>query len=239
MRLFSILIIPALAVLPSATFAFEVQDAVSSGPGRSWLGDHLDTVRRTDGLRTASFHLSDAKVWSRGLDDGDDGLPVPAPLDKAMGARVRLLTDYDIQIGTELSRHEDTGRALRSELNWQFSWSRALQGLGGLSIGFGTRGAVESLHGGLSQSLSGSLGVPLVSLEDWKARLRVTPQLTYDSLAHAWRPTMTPEFVSETILSTPADPYVSLLNLRLGYDLAPDTRPSASARVELRFVPRP
>jgi hypothetical protein len=235
----SLLILFVSMAWPWNASAFQVQDGIVPASDRNWLVDQVETVRRTGGVQDASFNLSNAQVWSRGLEETGEGLPVPAPLDKAMGARLRLFKDYNLQVGTELSRQEDTGRALRSQVNWQFSWSRAVQELGGITVGFGTAGAVESLDGVLSQSVSGSVGVPLVSHEIWKARLRLSPRLSYDSLDHRWRPSFAPELVSETVLSSATAPFTSLLNVRFGYDLAPESRPSASARVELRFIPRP
>ena len=229
-----------LLLIPSSqAAAFEVEEGVGQGPDGEWLTSHVETVRRAHEVQPLSVHLSNANVWSRGLDRQDPSSPVAGPMDKAMGARVRLLKDYDLQVGTALSRHEDTGRALRSEFNWQFSWSHALRDLGGVSFGLGAGGAVESLHGGLSQSVRGSLGLPLITHENWKARLRVSPQVSYDSQSHQWRSNLVPEFVSERILSSTSAPFLSLLNLRVGYDLAPQSRPSATARLELRFVARP
>ncbi len=235
----SFLLTLAIVAMPSAALAFDMPDEFAPENGGSWLVDHLETVRRTHVSSSASFQLANANVWSRGLDESDEQLPVPVPLDKAMGARVRPFSDFNLLIGTELSRHEDTGRALRSEFNWQFSWSHASRDLEGVSLGFGTSGSVESLHGGMSQSVNGSVGVRLISSDNWKARLRLSPRLSYGSQDHTWHPSVAPELISETVLSAATDPFLSLLNLRLGYDLAPDTRPSATARVELRFVPRP
>jgi len=45
------------------------------------------------------------------------------------------------------------------------------------------------------------------------------------------------EIVGETVLSAPDDEYRSVLNVMLGYGLAPDAQPVASAKLELRIQP--
>jgi hypothetical protein len=227
----------ALAALPTAAWAFEPEGRSVGTSETGWLDAQLESVRRAGDALASSFDWSGAKVWGRGLRDSDDLRPVP-PSDKAVGARFRPFRDIDFVIGTEVSRATPENRSLRSELNWQMSWSREWGRLKGLSVGLGTRGAVESAHGGVWQSVNGQVGLKLASQSNWNAQVRVSPQVDLDVLHGTWRPRLSPELVSETVLNSSAAPLKSLLNLRVGYELAPDARPSASARVEFRLVPR-
>lgn len=45
------------------------------------------------------------------------------------------------------------------------------------------------------------------------------------------------EIVGQTLLTSPADRSRSELTVRLGYGLAPNTRPTASAKLEWRIAP--
>ena len=45
------------------------------------------------------------------------------------------------------------------------------------------------------------------------------------------------EIVSQTLLTSPADRFRSEFNVRLGYGLAPNTRPAVSAKLEWRIAP--
>jgi hypothetical protein len=236
---FAVTLALALAALPSFAPAFELHEAeppVADEDG--WLAGHLETVRQAGAVDTGALRAVHPTVWVRGLDRRSDGLPVPPPMDKAMGASLRPFEDFDFLIGTELSRHEDNSRALRSALQWHFSWSRALPKVADLSFGFDAQGSVESLHGALSQSVSGFFSLPLDRHRLWQADLRLSPRMSFDSASHTWRPSLAPEFLYEAELGSGASPLTSLLKIRLGYEMAPNAKPSAAAMVELRFSPR-
>jgi hypothetical protein len=225
------------AILHPAT-AIALEDVVLAAPEESWLAEHLQTVRRTRSNPAGTYGLTGATIWSRGLKEPARPSST-APSEKAMGARIRPFREMDLTVGTQMARSGDAERVLRSEVNWQMSWSRELDSLEGVQLGFTTLGAVESLHGAYTQSLEGSLGVPV--LQDrglGETKLKVSPRLAYDALAGTWRPSLAPEIVNDTMLTGAAAPFRSVLSLRLGSDLAPDARPSATARVELRFSTR-
>ena len=235
---FFLLLLASLVSCPSVSYGWEEHGMIAPDNQDAWLADHLATVRKTGQARSTSLDLSAAKVWTRGLKDSAALTPIPRS-DKAMGARLRPFKEVDLVVGTELSESRGIDSLHRSELNWQFSWSRRLDSVAGLRLGLATRGAVESLQGGFSQNLKGSLGVPLHSQTTWgSAQVRLSPQLSFDALTGIWRPSVVPELVSDTVLNSSAAPLKTVLSLRVGSDLTPDAQPSASARVELTIVPR-
>jgi hypothetical protein len=233
-----LLLLASLIFYPSITYGWEEHETISSNIQDAWLADHLATVRRTSQPRSTSLDFTETKIWTRGLKDSAALTPVPRS-DKAMGAKLRPFKEVDLVVGTELSESRGIDPLYRSELNWQLSWSQRLDSFAGLRLGLATTGAVESLQGGFTQGLKGSLGVQLPSQETWgNAQIRLSPQLSFDALNGTWRPSVVPELVSDTVLNSSAAPLKTLLSLRVGSDLTPETQPSASARVELKIVPR-
>ena len=159
------------------------------------------------------------------------------PADRAVGAKLQPFPELDFRVGTSLARG-GTDSLLSSTTQWEASWSREWAGWGGLSAGLSTTGAVNNLHSGYSQALNGVIGIPLeVPLKHLHTELRLSPSMTLDMLDKAVGAGFLSEIMGQTVLSSRRSPYKSTLNVKLGYHLAPEARPVASARLELRITP--
>jgi hypothetical protein len=230
-----------LAALPfllgSSTLAAaeEASDIWNSPITKAWMDDHV-AVRSQEGPALSAFGR--AQIWTSGIARSDMQGFAATPSDKSIGAKMQPFGDLDLRIGTEVTRHGETARFVPPRVNWETSWSRDWKGLGGLKVGLATTGSVGTLEANYTQSVSGSVGIPLHSSVDlWSTEFRLSPNMNLDTSTRAVGTSLTSEIVSRKVLSRRADAFNSVLNMKIGYDVAPAARPAASARLELRISP--
>ncbi|MFC4172824.1 hypothetical protein ACFOYU_12230 [Microvirga sp. GCM10011540] len=225
-----------LSFLPGASRAAD-DEIWNSRITQAWLDDHVAFAKRTPPTRVR-YSLGGTQVWSNGLVPSSFQAFATAPSDQVVGAKLKPFYDFSFLIGTELVRSGDTTRILSSNVNWETSWSRNLQRLGGLKLGVATTGSVGSQDAAYSQSVSGTLGLPLaMPLEKWTMEIRLSPSMSLNTSNGEIGTHLTSEIVSQHVLGSPVSEFKSVLNLKLGYDLAPDTRPAAFAGLEIRITP--
>lgn len=203
----------------------------------SWLDAHVAAIRSTPGTRRA-YALNRTEIWTSGLVRTARAAFDTARLDEAVGAKFRPFHGIAFTVGTALTHTGAITRSLSSTINWETSWSREMKRLGGLRIDFTTAGAFGSGHTPYSQSVSGTLGIPLaLPLGQWRTELKLSPSLNLDTASGQMGTHLASELVTQTVLGSETDAFSSELNLKVGYGFAPDTRPSAFAGVEIRITP--
>jgi hypothetical protein len=203
----------------------------------SWLDDHVAAVRSTTATRRAPA-LNRTQVWTSGLARTARDAFDATRLDEAVGAKLRPFQDIAFTIGTAITHTGQVSRSLSSSVNWETTWSRELRGLGGLRIDLGTIGSFGSGHTAYSQSVSGTLGIPLaLPLGTWTTEIRLSPSMNVDTASGQFGTSLASEIVSRTDLGSETGAFGSELNLKVGYGVAPDARPSAFAGVEIRITP--
>jgi len=203
---------------------------------QAWFDDHVrlapDAPRRVPGL------LARAQVWTSGIARSDMQVFAVTPFDRTVGAKLRPVRDVDFLVGTELTRGGDVTRWLSSRVNWEAFWSHDPKAAAGLEVGLSTIGTVDMLQSGYTQSVSGTVGIPLrASVDLWSTQLRVSPALSLDASSGVTSTSLTSEIVSRRLLSSHTDALQSVLDVTLGYGVSPHARPVASARLELRISP--
>jgi hypothetical protein len=162
---------------------------------------------------------------------------LPTDFDRAIGAKMQPFQDYNFLVGTELIRGGGKSSFLSSKASWEAFLRRDWERLG-VRIGLTTAGSLDSVQSGYWQSIGGSMDIPLdMSLHAWRTELRLSPSMNLDSLSGDIGAALLSEIVGQTLLTSPADRFRSELNVRLGYGLAPNARPTASAKLELRIAP--
>lgn len=162
----------------------------------------------------------------------------PSNFDRTLGAKLQPFHDWNLRIGTELTRSGGKESFLSSKAMWETFWSQDVKRLGGLTVGFSTTGSVDNAQTDYLQSFSGSVNVPLnLPLNTWNTELRVTPSMNVDVSNGALSSSLLSEVMGQKVLSSQEDTFKSTLNVKLGYSLAPDARPAASAKLELRISP--
>jgi hypothetical protein len=203
---------------------------------QAWLDDHVQVARpRTSGFSGLSPR---AQVWSSGIVRSDMQVFATSPSDRTVGAKLQPVRDFDFLIGTELTRGGDVTRWLSSRVNWEAFWARDLKKSSGLELALSTAGSVDMLQSGYSQSVSGTVGIPLrASIDMWSTQLRLSPAVSLDASSGAVGSSLTSEIVSRKVLSSHNDAFRSVLNVKLGYGVSPHARPVASALLELRISP--
>jgi hypothetical protein len=203
----------------------------------SWLDDHVAAVRTTTTARRAHA-LNRTQVWTSGLARTARDAFGATQLDEAVGAKLRPFQDIAFTIGTAITHTGQITRSLSSSVNWEMTWSRELKRRGRLRIELGTIGSFGSGHIAYSQSVSGTLGIPLaLPLGAWTAEIRLSPSMNVDTASGQVGTSLASEIVSRTDLGSETGAFGSELNLKVGYGVAPDTRPSAFAGVEIRITP--
>ncbi|WP_162820221.1 hypothetical protein [Microvirga calopogonii] len=201
----------------------------------SWLDEHLAAKRATR-ARPAP-RLSRTQVWAYGLSRSDMQAFLPTDFDRAVGAKLQPFQDYNFLVGTELVRSGSESSLVSSRATWEAFLERDWQTLG-VSAGLSTAGFVDSVQNAYTQSISGSMDIPFdIPLQTWTTQLRLSPSMNLDSMNGVVGTGLLSEIIGRTRLSSRADRFTSDLNVRLGYGVAPDTRPTASARLELRIAP--
>lgn len=201
----------------------------------TWLDDHVAAKRAA--RPRPSPRLSRTQVWASGIARTDMQAFLPTDFDRAVGAKMQPFQDYNFLIGTELVRAGGEASLLSSKASWEAFLKRDWERLG-VTVGLSTAGFLDSVQTGYSQSISGTLDIPLnFSLQAWSTELRLSPSMNLDGLSGDISSGLLSEIVGQTRLTSPADRFRSDLNVRLGYGVAPNTRPVASATLELRISP--
>ncbi|MBJ6124127.1 hypothetical protein [Microvirga splendida] len=202
-----------------------------------WLDDHVAVTRRGKHPRP-SFSLNRTQVWANGMASGSAQSFRPGATGHSLGAKLQPLHDYNFLVGTELIRGGGHHGPLQSKATWEAFVTRDWESLGGLTFGLSTAGLIDVTSHGYAQSLSGSMGIPLdLPLQSWSTQLRFAPSVSLDALSGDFSTGLLSEVMGQALLSAPTDRFKSVLNVSLGYGLAPSTRPVASARLELRITP--
>ncbi|WP_230534130.1 hypothetical protein [Microvirga roseola] len=227
----------ATALVPGIARAEDPFEIWTLDISQSWLDDHLAATRRKKPVRSA-YRLSRTEIWASGIAPSDVSPFEAAAFDRTIGAKLQPFRDLNFAIGTELSRNGGDIPTLSSRASWEAFWSRDWESMGGVHVGFSTGGSLSRIETGYSQHVSGTLGIPLdVALNAWRTELRLSPSMNLDMASGRIGSGLASEIIGETVLSAPADRFKSVLNLKIGYQVAPHTRPVASARVELRIAP--
>lgn len=230
-----------MAVLPPCILfgisaAHALEDAAGEmGDARSWRVEDVAARRPTSSVR--SYSLERTQTWARGIAATSRSAFTPSDADKTLGAKMQPFQDWNFTIGTELTRSGES-RFLASKAMWESVWSQDVTGTEGLRIGLSTTGSVDNVQTDYLQSFSGRLNVPLeVPLNAWNVEFRFSPSMNLDVSNGALQSNLSSEIRGRKVLSSRADAFTSIVNVSLGYSLAPDTRPAASARLELRISP--
>jgi hypothetical protein len=225
-----------LASLAMSTSAVANEDEIwSKNITSSWLDDHV-SAKRASRPRYSPL-LNRTQVWTNGIARSDMNAFLPTDFDRAVGAKMQPFQDYNFLVGTELIRGGGESSFLSSKASWEAFLKRDWERLG-VTLGLSTGGFVDSVQNGYSQSISGTMGIPLdLSLQTWSTELRLSPSMNLDGLSGDISTGLLSEIISQARLTSPTDRFRSDLNVRLGYGVAPNTRPVASATLELRISP--
>jgi hypothetical protein len=203
----------------------------------SWLDEHV-AVRRASPLPHARTSLSNTEIWTSGLTKSEKAAFNPDTFDRALGAKLQPFNDLNLRLGTELVRGGGDDSSLTSRANWEAFWSRHSNAFGGMNLGLSTGGSMATLNTGYSQTVSGTLGIPLeLPIEKWSTQVRFSPNMNVDTANGSMGSGLLSEIMGQTVLSSQADPFRSVLNIKVGYGVAQDTRPAASAMLEIRISP--
>ncbi|MXQ11323.1 hypothetical protein [Microvirga makkahensis] len=209
----------------------------SAADGQPWTLDNV-AVWRAKAPRTA-FSLSRTQTWANGLAPSRIPAFTPSTIDKTVGAKMQPFQDWNLLIGTELIRSGGQSGLLSSKSMWESSWSQDLEEYGRLRVGFSTTGSLDNRQADYFQSFSGSLNVPLdLPLSAWNLELRLSPTMNVDVSHGSLSSNLISELVGQTVLSAQDAAFRSTLDLSVGYSFAPDTRPAASARLQLTISPK-
>jgi hypothetical protein len=232
---FGALLLPL--VLGSTMTRAEEAEIWSSNLTPQWLDEHVAASRRGKRPRSA-YGLKRTQVWTNGLAGNPARSFQRNAAGHSVGAKLQPLHDYNFLLGTELVRGGGDQAWLWSKASWEAFMARDGERLGGVPFGLSTAGFVDLTGRGYSQSLSGSLGIPLdLPPQAWSTELRLSPSLNLDASTGDLSSGLLSQVMGRALLSAPTDRFRSVLNVTLGYGLAPSTRPVASARLELRITP--
>jgi len=232
-RLFAFLL--TLTAISAASFAEEAE-IWSENINPAWLDENVAAATRANRPRRPT-RLNRLQVWASGVARSDLHAFLPTDFDRAVGAKMQPFQDYNFLVGTELVRGGGETSVLSSKASWEALLKRDWERLG-VSVGLTTAGSVDSIRNGYSQSIGGTMDIPLdLSLHTWSTELRFSPSMNLDSLSGDIGTALLSEIVGQTRLNSPTDRFRSELNVRLGYGLAQNTRPVASAKLELRIAP--
>ena len=218
------------------TYAAAAEDEIwNKNITPAWLDKHVAAKRATP--KRPVPRLSRTHVWTNGLARSDMQAFVPTDFDRAVGAKLQPFQDYNFLVGTELVRTGSETSFVSSKATWEAFLMRDWQPLG-VTLGLSTAGFIDSVQNGYSQTISGSMEIPIeIPLPSWSTQLRLSPSMNLDSVSGAVGTGLLSEVIGQTRLSSRTDRFRSDLNVRIGYGVAPATRPTASARLELRIAP--
>jgi hypothetical protein len=203
----------------------------------AWLDGHVAAARPARQSR-ASYDLNRTQVWANGMARSPAQSFQPGAAGHSIGAKLQPLHDYNFLVGTELIRGGGYQGPLQSKATWEAFVTRDWESLGGVTFGLSTAGFVDMTSHGYAQSVSGTMGIPLdLPLQSWSTQLRFAPSINLDAANGDFSTGLLSEVTGQALLSAPTDRFKSVLNVSLGYGLAPRTQPVASARLELRITP--
>jgi hypothetical protein len=225
----------ALAALVAASpcLAAEASQLDSSGDPTT-VEAQAALFRPRDGAPSAASGVPNLNIWSRGLSDPK----IQPPSDRAVGLNIRPLPVDGLAIGWEVRRASTLDAASESDMSWKYSWERASQQPGTVSLGFTAGGTVGLLRSAVSQQLTSYMAVSLGKVaSSWNSQLRLSPELAFDALSRTWTIAATPELKAETLLSEPDARLRSAMNFRLGYRLSPELKPTLAVGVEWKVTP--
>lgn len=224
---------PSILITVSAVQALE-DGGAAIADAHVWRIENV-VVRRFHVSRPI-YSLERTQTWASGLSPVSRFTPYPSG--KSLGAKMQPFQDWNFMIGTELTRSGGEGGFLASRTMWESTWSRDLTGMGGLRIDFSTVGSMDNAQADYLQSFNGRLNLPLdLPLSQWNVALRVSPSMNVDVSNGALYSNLLSEIMGERVLSSYSDAYRSSLNVSVGYSVAPNARPAASARLEFRISP--
>ncbi|WP_243370402.1 hypothetical protein [Microvirga solisilvae] len=197
-----------------------------------------DAIVRRPEASTRSSSLERVQTWASGVSATSRAAFTPSDTGKTFGAKMQPFQDWNIMIGTEMTRSGNESGFLGSKAMWESFWSQDVREMGGLKIGLSTVGSVDNAQTDYLQSFSGRLNVPLdVPLTAWNVEFRVSPSMNVDVSNGALHSNLLSEIMGEKVLSSRTDAFRSTINVSVGYSLAPEARPAASARLEFRLSP--
>jgi hypothetical protein len=203
------------------------------------VGEQAALFRERPAMPPARLALAAAEVWTRGL---ASDAPSLAP-ERAVGMSLRPLREAGLAIGWEVHRPAQAGAVAHSDVTWRYTWERHRgpdAQPGAVLLGLTAGGLFSVLEPAITQGLATYVGLVLPAILPWStAELRLAPEVRFDALARAWTLAATPELRAETVLSAPAAPLRSAVNLRLGYRVEPEAKPSLGAFVEWKLSPTP
>jgi hypothetical protein len=203
----------------------------------AWLDGHV-AASRPGRQKRASYDLNRTQVWANGMVRSPAQSFQLGAAGHSVGAKVQPLHDYNFLVGTELIRGGGYQGPLQSKATWEAFLSRDWEGLGGITFRLSTAGFMDMTSHGYAQSVSGTMGIPLdLPLQSWSTQLRFAPSINLDAASGDFSTGLLSEVTGQALLSVPTDRFRSVLNVSLGYGLAPNARPAASARLELRITP--
>jgi hypothetical protein len=201
------------------------------------MNDHLavtGSMRRT----RPAYRLRRTEIWANGLAPSGMQAFIPNDFDRTVGAKLQPFHDLNFKVGTALTRSGGDDRLLSSAATWEAFWSKELEPWEGVTVGLSTSGSLDNLQSAYSQSVRGTFGIPLdLPLDAWRTEFRLSPSMILDASSGSLAGGLLSEIKGQTVISSRDDPFRSVLNVKVGYGLAPDTRPVASAKLELRISP--
>lgn len=217
----------ALNTLPHAPFRIT----------KTWLDEHLAVSRKRQ-RQGAGSSLDRTQIWASGLGGRrSDAFHADAAA-RVIGAKVQPFQSLNLQIGTELSRSDADAGSLSSTTSWHAFWSEGHASLDAPSLRLATSGSLTNLQGDYSQTVSGTLGLPLnLALDGWSTQVMFSPNMTFDLASGSLGTGLMSEIVAQTVLSAHDDAFRSVLNVKVGYGVAAAARPSASAMLEIKVSP--
>lgn len=220
-----------------ASAAQALEDGVQGiGHVPSWRVENAVIRRSSAPVRT--YSLDRTQTWASGIATTSRSAFTRSHAGKTLGAKMQPFHDWNFLVGTELTRSGGDSRSLASRAMWESFWTQDLNAMGGLKVGLSTTGSLDHSQTDYLQSFSGSLNVPLdIALNAWNVELRVSPSMNVDVSNGSLYSSISSEIMGRKVLSSRHDAFKSTVNISVGYSLAPDTRPSASARLELLVSP--
>jgi hypothetical protein len=230
-------VLVGLSLSPTTLLAADDPEIWDSRITQAWLDEHVAFAQKRTSARS-SYALARTQVWTNGLARSHRPAFTVMPPDRIVGARLQPFRHRSLMIGTELARPGDAAGSVSSRISWETSWSRGWEKFGGLTLDLAAAGALGSHQTGYSQSVNGTLGFSLDGpLTEWTTEFRLSPGLNLDTSSGTVGTHLTSQIVSQTALGSRTGAFRSVLNLRLGYDMAPETRPAAFARMEISIKP--
>jgi hypothetical protein len=204
---------------------------------RGWMDSHIAAVQRARHIRP-SYQLSGTQIWASGIAPSGKHAFAHTDFDRTVGAKLQPFRDLNLRVGTSLTRSGGEDRLLYSVASWEAFWSGEQTEWGGLALGLSTVGSMDNVEAAYAQSLSGTFGIPLdLPHAEWHAELQVSPSINLDASSGSIGSSVLSEIRGQTVIGSRNGTYRSLLNVSVGYSLAPDARRVASGKLELRILP--